>query len=108
MPSDLRRISWLAVALLVVLRISIGWHLFYEGLWKLGTQNSASPWTAEPYLKNDTGRLRTTFRRMTGDENDLKWLDYDAMSAKWDAWRDRFGAHYGVEQEKIDRLLDGP
>ncbi|WP_373650119.1 hypothetical protein [Schlesneria sp. DSM 10557] len=108
MPSDLRRISLLAVALLVVLRISIGWHLFYEGLWKLGTQKSAAPWTAEPYLKNATGPLRTTFRRMTGDENDLKWLDYDTMSSKWDAWRDRFVAHYGIEKAKLDRLLDGP
>lgn len=108
MPSDLRRISWLSVALLVVLRISIGWHLFYEGLWKLGTQNTASPWTAEPYLKNATGPFRTTFRRMTGDENDLKWLDYEAMSAKWDAWRDRFVSHYGVDKARVDRLLDGP
>lgn len=108
MPSDLRRISWLAVALLVVLRISIGWHLFYEGLWKLGTQNTAAPWTAEPYLKNATGPFRTTFRRMTGDENDLKWLDYDAMSAKWDAWRDRFVSHYGVDKARVNRLLDGP
>lgn len=108
MSSDLRRISWLAVALLVVLRMSIGWHLFYEGLWKLGTQNTASPWTAEGYLKNSTGPLRTMFRKMTGDENDLKWLDFDTMSTKWDAWRDRFVAHYGVDQDKIDRLLDGP
>jgi uncharacterized membrane protein YphA (DoxX/SURF4 family) len=106
--SDLRRISWLAVTLLVVLRISIGWHLFYEGLWKLGTQNTPTPWTAEGYLKNSTGPLRTTFRKMTGDENDQKWLDYDSMSAKWDAWRDRFVSHYGIEQNKVDRLLDGP
>ena len=108
MSSDLRRISWLAVATLVILRISIGWHLFYEGIWKLGTQNTPTPWTAEGYLKNSTGPLRTTFRKMTGDENDLKWLDYDTMSAKWDAWRDRFVSHYGIEKAKIDRLLDGP
>ena len=108
MSTDLRRISWLAVALLVVLRISIGWHLFYEGLWKLGTQNTPTPWTAEGYLKNSTGPLRSTFRKMTGDENDLKWLDYNTMSAKWDAWRDRFVAHYGADKAKVDRLLDGP
>ena len=106
MPSDLRKISWLAVTLLVVLRISIGWHLFYEGIWKLSTRNTTTPWTAEGYLKNATGPLRTTFRKMTGDENDLNWLNYDAMSAKWDAWRDRFVAHYGDEHQ-LDRLLDG-
>lgn len=108
MSSDLRKISWLAVTLLVVLRISIGWHLFYEGLWKLSTQKTANPWTAEGYLKNATGPMRTTFRKMMGDANDFKWLDYDAMSAKWDAWRDRFVAHYGIEQKELDRLLDGP
>lgn len=110
MPSDLRKISWLAVALLVVLRISIGWHLFYEGLWKLSTQNTSTPWSAEGYLKNSTGPLRSTFRKMTGDENDLKWLSYQDMSAKWDAWRDRFVAHYGIEGKQLaelNQLLDG-
>lgn len=107
MPSDLRKISWFAVALLVVLRISIGWHLLYEGLWKLNTQSTPTPWTAEGYLKNATGPMRDRFRNMTGDPNDLKWLDFDAMSAKWDAWRDRFVTHYGVEQAQVDRLLDG-
>lgn len=108
MSSDVRKISWLAVTLLVLLRISIGWHLFYEGLWKLNTQRTAKPWTAEGYLKNSTGPLRTTFRNMTGDPSDLKWLDYDEMSAKWDAWRDRFVSHYNADQKQVDRLLDGP
>lgn len=108
MPTDLRKISWFAIALLVVLRISIGWHLFYEGLWKLSTQKTATPWTAEGYLKNSTGPLRSTFRKMTGDANDMKWLDYEGMSAKWDAWRDRFVAHYGADKQKVDALLDGP
>ncbi len=96
------------MTLVVVLRISIGWHLFYEGLWKLSTRGTAAPWTAEGYLKNSTGPLRNTFRAMTGDPNDLRWLDFDTMSAKWDGWRDRFVAHYGVEKPQIDRLLDGP
>ena len=108
MPSDLRKISWLAVTLLVLLRISIGWHLCYEGLWKLNTQKTANPWTAEPYLKVSTGPFRDTFRNMTGDPNDFKWLDYEAMSAKWDAWRDRFVSHYNVDRKAIDQLLDGP
>lgn len=108
MSTDLRRISWLAVALLVLLRMSIGWHLFYEGIWKLGTQKTSTPWTSEGYLKNSTGPMRNTFRKMTGDPNDLNWLDYDTMSAKWDDWRDRFVTHYGVDKAKVDRLLDGP
>ena len=109
-PSDLRKISWLAVALLVVLRISIGWHLFYEGLWKLNTRNTATPWTAEGYLKIANGPLRTTFRNMTGDPNDLKWLEFDTMSAKWNAWRNRFESHYQLDDDQKNRmavLLEG-
>ncbi|MBC8117234.1 MAG: hypothetical protein H7062_22795, partial [Candidatus Saccharimonas sp.] len=118
MPGDLRRISLLAVILLVVLRISIGWHLMYEGLWKLSTLKTSNPWSAEGYLKNATGPMRKTFRDMTGDPNDLKWLDHKLMTEKWDAWRERFLAHYpGTDQansvskqpvqDRLARLMDG-
>lgn len=110
MPGDLRKVSLLAVILVVLLRISIGWHLMYEGLWKLSTQQTSSPWTAEGYLKNATGPLRSTFRAMTGDPDDLRWVDYDGMSQKWQAWRERFVAHYQLtdsQKADFDRLLDG-
>ena len=118
MSGDLRKISLMAVVLLVLLRISIGWHLMYEGLWKLSTLKTSNPWSAEGYLKNATGPLRGTFRKMTGDPNDLKWLDYDHMTAKWKDWRERFLAHYpGVDQpnsvskqpvqDRLARLMDG-
>ena len=117
-PGDLRRISLLAVVFLVLLRISIGWHLMYEGLWKLSTLKTSNPWSAEGYLKNATGPMRNTFRAMTGDPNDLKWLDHKLMTEKWDAWRERFLAHYpGVDQpnsvskqpvqDRLARLMDG-
>lgn len=96
--------------LLVLLRISIGWHLMYEGLWKFSTQHTSNPWTAEGYLKNSTGPLRPTFRAMTGDPNDLKWLDPDGMAQKWQTWRERFVAHYHLseeQKEKFDAMMDG-
>ena len=118
MSGDLRKISLLAVVLLVLLRISIGWHLMYEGLWKLSTLNTSTPWSAEGYLKNATGPMRGTFREMTGDPNDLKWLDHGHMTAKWDGWRERFLAHYPAVdqpnsvskqpvQDRLNRLMDG-
>lgn len=104
MPGDERRISPLACFLLVTLRLFIGWHLLYEGLWKLNTQSTATPWTAEGYLKNATGPFRNYFREMTGDPNDLNWLDYDQMAAKWDAWHQRYLAHYpGVAEAEQGR-----
>ena len=110
MPGDLRRISLAAVILLVLLRISIGWHLMYEGLWKRSTQHTSNPWTAEGYLKNATGPLRPLFRSLTGDPNDLLWLDHQDVTEKWNAWRERFAAHYGLDENQrrqLDRLLGG-
>lgn len=104
MSGDLRKISLLAVVLLVLLRISIGWHLMYEGLWKLSTLKTSTPWSAEGYLKNSTGPMRGTFRAMTGDPNDLKWLDYDHMTAKWNDWRERFSSHYDLNEAQQGRL----
>jgi len=111
---DVRRISVLACVLLVVVRMAIGWHLMYEGLWKIQTQSTTTPWSAEGYLKNSTGPMRGYFRSLTGDPNDLAWLDYDAMTAKWNDWEQRFLAHYfaGVDPSdgskiRFQQLLHG-
>lgn len=118
MSGDDRKISSIGCILLVVLRIAIGWHLLYEGWWKINSQSTAQPWTAEGYLKNATGPLRGTFRNLTGDPNDLNWLNYDKVSAEFDDYVARFRSHYpGVDnkpergQSVTDRLmllLDGP
>lgn len=110
MPGDLRKVSLVAVVLIVLLRISIGWHLMYEGLWKLGTQQTSTPWTSEGYLKNSTGPLRPMFRKMTGDPHDQLWLDANAMSAKWNAWRERFLNHYQLDDKdraKFQQMMTG-
>ncbi len=109
---NLRTIPVIAIALIVVLRIFIGWQFFYEGVWKLKTLNTAQPWTSAGYLKNAQGPLRQTFREMSGDPDDLNWLDADAVSARWDDWLGRFKQHHSdltEEQTKqLDLLLDGP
>ncbi len=104
------RAPLIAVLLLVVLRISIGWQFLYEGLWKKETLSTPDPWTSEGYLKNAQGPLRNYFRDMTGDPDDLNWLDYSKMSQKWYDWRDRFVKHYHLsdaQQTTLNALLDG-
>lgn len=118
MSGDDRKISSIGCVLLVVLRMAIGWHLLYEGWWKIDSQSTAQPWTSEGYLKNSTGPLRGTFRNLTGDPNDLNWLDYDKVSAKFDDYVARFQAHYPGVNDKPEKgpsvaqrlalLLDGP
>jgi uncharacterized membrane protein YphA (DoxX/SURF4 family) len=114
-PGDERKVSRLACCLLVALRLAVGWHLLYEGLWKLNTQTTSAPWSAEGYLKNATGPFRDHFRSLTGDPDDLGWLDYDQMAAKWDDWRNRFVNHYPGSQDgegrsvaaQLERQLNG-
>ncbi len=108
---DLRHVSIVAVLLLVLLRISIGWQFLYEGMWKYRTLSTPKPWTAEGYLKNSQGPLRSHFREMTGDPDDLNWLDFELVSERWDSWRQQFTQHYGLSDEQVARLnnlVDGP
>jgi len=108
--ADVRKYSGAAVIFLVVLRLGIGWQLLYEGLWKINTQSTPTPWSAEGYLKNAQGPMRDVFRTMAGDPDDKSWLDPDTVSARWDAWKQRFSRHYGLnesQQGALTRLIDG-
>ena len=111
MPRNVRQISFLACFLIVLLRVAIGWQFLYEGLWKLGTQKTSKPWSAEGYLVNARGPLRDKFRELVDDPNGLNKLDYDKVTKSWDDWRDRFVSLYkdvdGIEN-RLDLLLDGP
>ncbi len=106
----MKRNSIIAVVLIVVLRLAIGWQLLYEGLWKLDTLDTARPWTSAGYLKNSQGPMRDTFRSMAGDPDDLDWLNYDIVAKRWDDWGERFKSSYGLNKDqanKLDKLLNG-
>lgn len=112
---DLRRISTAAVVLLIGLRICIGWQFAYEGLWKLNSQSGPKPWTSAGYLKNAQGPFRNYFRSMTGDPDDLSWLDYEQVAgdrnSRWNAWHKRLqDQHPDLTKDqkmRIDWLLNG-
>ncbi|HLQ45045.1 MAG TPA: hypothetical protein VK137_09975, partial [Planctomycetaceae bacterium] len=108
--TDTKKCCCVSIMLIVLLRLSIGWQFLYEGLWKFRTLNTPTPWSAEGYLKNAQGPLRNTFRNMTGDPDDLHWLDRNTVADKWDDWAKRFEAHFTLgdgQQQELDRLLNG-
>ncbi|MFN9976107.1 MAG: hypothetical protein ACK58T_40045, partial [Phycisphaerae bacterium] len=93
-----------------MLRLGIGWQLLYEGLWKIDTLQTPTPWSSEGYLKNSQGPLRPVFRSLTGDPDDLQWLDAPLVAARWDDWKQRFAQHYGLNESQLSRLnqmIDG-
>jgi uncharacterized membrane protein YphA (DoxX/SURF4 family) len=109
---NVRQIGYLGCFFLVLLRVAIGWQFLYEGLWKLKTQTTAKPWSAEGYLVNARGPFRDKFRSMVDDPNGFDKLDYAKVAAGWDSWRDRFVGLYGdvhdLDNNSIATLLDGP
>jgi len=72
---SVRQVGFLACLMLVLLRVAIGWQFLYEGLWKLNTQKTAKPWSAEGYLANARGPFRDRFRGMLDDPNGFDKLD---------------------------------
>ncbi|TXT17815.1 MAG: hypothetical protein FD138_4531, partial [Planctomycetota bacterium] len=87
--TDTKKVCCVSITLIVLLRLSIGWQFLYEGMWKINTLSTPTPWSAEGYLRNAQGPFRNTFRNMTGDPNDLDWLDKEKVAAKWDDWSAR-------------------
>ncbi len=58
--------------LLVLLRFSIGWHLFYQGLGKL----RAVEWTARGYLEASTGPFASLFQGIAEGPKLMAWADF--------------------------------
>jgi uncharacterized membrane protein YphA (DoxX/SURF4 family) len=108
---NLKRLTFLAVFFLVILRLAIGWQMFYEGLWKYERIGTAEQWSAAGYLKNAQGPLRDRYRNLVEDPDDLNWLDDKWVSDRWDAWKKNFAEHYGLnDEQKVDfeELVEGP
>lgn len=55
----------------ILLRISIGWHFFYEGLSKLLMEG----WTAEGYLEGSYGFMSGFFHSLAASEGILRTID---------------------------------
>ncbi len=116
--TDARRIASIACFMLVTLRLMIGWQLLYEGLWKIKTLKSPTPWTASGYLKNSKGPMRDYFRDLAGDADDLGWIEAKAIDPeakdkrywvpgvepRWDRWQKAFTSHYSLTDNQAKRL----
>lgn len=106
--TDVRKVSLAACVLLVLLRVSIGWQFFYEGLWKFQQQRTPTPWSAEGYLKNAQGPFREYFRGMVDDPYGLDLLDHDKTLTRWQVRRQKFEAHFQLDdaqKQSLDKLF---
>ncbi len=91
-----RWISVLAVAMIVLLRLTIGWHFFSEGAEKA----AQGDWTATPFFANAQGPFAGQFRQLVWDYDGSVRLDQSKTLRHWAIFRDRVGKHYGFDKNQ--------
>ena len=102
------QIGALAVVVLVALRLALGCHFLYEGVWKIKHRDEFS---AEPFLTQAKGPLAGFFYAMVPDidakqrlhvETDshgMKSIHSDGIAERWDEIRQEFLDHYQPGKE---------
>lgn len=91
-----RLLSIIAAAMLVLLRLTIGWHFYAEGVEKVQQEN----WTAAPFFVNAKGPLADQFRTMVWDYDGSIRLDRDRMMLTWATDRNRVADYYGFDEKQ--------
>jgi uncharacterized membrane protein YphA (DoxX/SURF4 family) len=98
------RLCWCACLALVLLRVGVGWHFLYEGLWKIdsrrSTRDGVKPFSAEGYIANSSGPLRQWFRKQLDDADGLERLDPVALSRRWELAIEDFDRRYVLSDEQ--------
>lgn len=92
--------------MLVLLRITIGWHFLYQGIWKLDNPS----FTSAGFLSQAKGPWADRFHEMIPDYYGYERLDGKKLFAAWDAYLRRAQKYYGLSAEQqtaAARVLEG-
>ena len=85
--------------MLVLLRLTIGWHFYAEGVDK----RRAGDWTATPFFANASGPLAGQFRGMVWDYDGKIRLDRQRTLKEFARFRERVKKHYGFDEQQAAR-----
>ncbi|TVP98326.1 MAG: DoxX family protein [Planctomycetaceae bacterium] len=89
-----RLLSGIGVVMLILMRLTLGWHFFSEGheKWRQGD------WDAAPFFLNARGPLAVQFRQMVWDYDGSLRLDVDKTKQHFAVYRDKVAKHYGFDE----------
>lgn len=91
---------------LILLRIAIGWHFTYEGLYKLDPPQGTPPFSAEGYFRNASGPFAPYFRSLLPDADGREILARGedgrptGIRSLWSADLERYARHYGFSADQ--------
>lgn len=92
-----RLLGQIAIIMLVILRITIGYHFLSEGTDKYRAGN----WTAKPFFANAKGPFAGEFRKLVWDADGKIRLDKMQSQLVWASYRDQIATHYGFSDKQV-------
>lgn len=90
-----RFLGTVGVLMLVLLRVTIGWHFYSEGVDK-----KTGSWNAEPFMANASGPFAEHFHNMVPDREGFARLDIDLTKKHLAVYRERAGKHFGFDEDQ--------
>ena len=91
-----RLMGLIGVTMLVLLRLTIGWHFYSEGLDK----KQAGNWSAAPFFANAKGPYADKFRQMVWDSDGAIRRNMDESMLMMAIYRDQIVNHYGFDEKQ--------
>jgi len=110
---DSFRIGLIAVVMLVALRVTIGWHFLYEGVWKIANSDEFS---AEPFLTQAKGPAAGLFYRMVPDlmggqrlpivtdENGERTISPEVYEEAWTELKQDMLDSYDLSTKQVEKV----
>jgi uncharacterized membrane protein YphA (DoxX/SURF4 family) len=97
-----RLLGLIGATMLVLLRVSIGWHFYSEGVDKLDARN----WSAAPFFSNAKGPFAEQYRQLVWDSDGRLRLDREATMMSWAVFREQTAEHYGFSEDLQAPLIE--
>ena len=91
-----RLMGLIGVTMLVLLRLTIGWHFYSEGLDK----KQAGSWSAAPFFANAKGPYADKFKQMVWDSDGAIRRNMDESMLMMARYRDQIVYHYGFDEKQ--------
>ncbi|WP_145416949.1 DoxX family protein [Planctomycetes bacterium K23_9] len=94
-----RLLGLIGATMLVLLRLTVGWHFYSEGLDKYQKGN----WDAAPFFANARGPLADHFQKLVWDSDGNIRRDMDQSMLYLAMFRDQVANHYGFDEKQINQ-----
>jgi len=102
---SVRTVTGWTIFFMVLLRVAIGWHFAYEGIWKLRQDD----WRATAYLQQSAGPLRPLYLQFIDDPDGLERLTREKAGQRLNERYAVLARHYGLtdeQREKIEAFIE--